>query len=109
MIKPLQDLVIIETARPPEESKGGVLLPDVVRDAEIRLVGIVRAVGPGKRRKKDGQHVPIAVKEGDRVYIERFTGMEAPTMGPEFLLVREKNIALILPPKGCNLGEEQND
>ncbi|KAL6752880.1 chaperonin 10-like protein, partial [Haematococcus lacustris] len=61
---PLLDRVLVEKVQAVTKTSGGLLLPETALPKVNE--GLVLAVGPG-RRGKDGDVVPVSVKEGDKV------------------------------------------
>jgi chaperonin GroES len=91
--RPLLDRVIIELDKPEEKTKGGLYLADPAKNQQ--LTGKVLAVGPGTRGF-DSQLIPMTVKKGDRVVLER-AGMASGIMykGVECIIVREGMVAAV--------------
>ncbi|HVW99645.1 MAG TPA: co-chaperone GroES [Candidatus Babeliaceae bacterium] len=89
-IHPLQDRVLIERLEELEEkTAGGIYIPDTAK--EKPQVGIVRAVGPG-RRAPEGNLIPVGVKEGDKVLFGKYSGTEVPGSKEPLIIVREDEI-----------------
>jgi co-chaperonin GroES (HSP10) len=78
-LKPLNDNVLVDIDQPPKQTKGGILLPETIRN-ESHRTGIVRAVGPKVKE----------LVEGDRVLLPWYGGtrMEQPMQ----LLVKEEEV-----------------
>jgi len=93
MIKPLHDRVIVQQEEQEQRTKGGIIIPDTVK--EKPLIGKVIAVGEG-RRLENGTLIPLAVKKGDRVLFARFGGTEVELDGEKYLIMREEEILGIL-------------
>lgn len=62
-ITPLKNLVLIEIVT--EDTRNGFVIPEQYKE---RNFGIVKAVGPGKKTKKN-HVIPIPLKVGDKVLI----------------------------------------
>ena len=86
---PLNDKVLIRRKEQVEITKGGLIIPD--RSQEKPLEGVVISVGEGSRDKQ-GELIPILVKEGDVVLVGKFAGTEITINGEELLLVRAEEI-----------------
>src|SRR6266699_2658488 len=72
MIQPLGNRIFVKQLEEVELSSGIVLPETYNRDSRI---GIVLAVGNGRRNKKTGQRVPITtVKVGDKVLLPHALG-----------------------------------
>ena len=92
-IKPLEDRVIIKAAAAEEQTKGGIILPDTVKEKPVE--GTVIAAGPGKI-KDDGNTVSLYVKVGDKVLYGKYSGTEIVVDNEEFLIMRESDIFGVL-------------
>lgn len=92
MLKPLGDRVVVEPIAREETTASGIVLPDTAKEKPQE--GKVLAVGPGAY--KDGQRVPLDVKEGDRVLFSKYAGTEVKIDGKELLIMRESDILAIL-------------
>lgn len=94
--EPLGDRVVVQRDTAKKQTEGGILLPDSMTNAKIQIGTIIR-VGPGKRDNK-GNLVTMNVKEGDRVILTGYAGLEIrdPAMArseeDEFVMVREEDI-----------------
>ena len=71
-IKPLGDKVVVKPAKAEEKTESGIILPGSAQEKPHQ--GTVVAVGPGARDDK-GNHIPLDVKEGDRVIYGKFGGV----------------------------------
>ncbi len=92
-IKPLADRVLVKRLDEAEEQKvGGIIIPDTAKEKpqEAEIV----AVGPG--RLEDGKHIPLEVKEGDKVLIGKYSGTEVKIEGEEYLIMREDDVLAIV-------------
>ena len=92
-IQPLADRVLVKRLDEEEEQKvGGIIIPDTAKEKpqEAEIV----AVGPG--RLEDGKHIPLEVKEGDKVLIGKYSGTEVKIEGEEYLIMREDDILAIV-------------
>lgn len=92
MIKPLDDRVIVKIEKAEERNEMGLIIPDTARDREEE--GIVVAVGPG--RFKDGDYFPLAVKEGDRVFFGKQSGIEIKHEGEKYFIFAISQILAVL-------------
>lgn len=92
-IKPLADRVLVKRLDEAEEQKvGGIIIPDTAKEKpqEAEIV----AIGPG--RLEDGKHIPLEVKEGDKVLIGKYSGTEVKIEGEEYLIMREDDVLAIV-------------
>ncbi len=88
-IEPLGDRVVVRPTPKEEMSKGGVILPDTVKEKPQE--GEVIAVGPG-RLSEDGTRIAMDVKLGDRVIYARYAGTELKLDDEELIILRESDI-----------------
>ena len=92
-IKPLGDKVVVKPAKAEEKTESGIILPG--SDQEKPHQGTVVAVGPGARDDK-GNHIPLDVKEGDRVIYGKFGGVDLKYDNEEYVVLSEKDILVVL-------------
>ena len=88
-LEPLADRVIVKPIEKEEVTKGGLVIPDTVKERPQE--GVVIAIGPG-RLSEDGKRVPIEVKKGDRVIYARYAGIELKYEDEDYLVLRESDI-----------------
>lgn len=93
MIRPLGDRVLVEAIAREEKTASGIVLPDTAKEKPQE--GKVVAVGSGTLNK-DGQRVPLEVKEGDRVLFSKYAGTEIKYDGKEYLIMKESDIHAIV-------------
>ncbi|KAJ7543663.1 hypothetical protein O6H91_09G047300 [Diphasiastrum complanatum] len=91
---PLLNRVLVEKIVPPTKSVGGILLPESATASQLNA-GKVVAVGAGGRTK-DGEIIPVAVKEGDTVLIPEYGGSKVKLAEKEYVLLRDDDILGIL-------------
>ena len=92
--QPLGDRVIIKPLEPESKTKGGIVLPDTVKEKPQE--GKVVAVGKGKVLENGSVQKP-EVKEGDVILYGKYSGTEVTTKdGEEYLIVREEDILAIV-------------
>ncbi|MED6153649.1 10 kDa chaperonin [Stylosanthes scabra] len=85
---PLLNRVLVEKIIPPSKTNTGILLPEKTTKLNS---GKVIAVGPGNRGK-DGNLIPLAVKEGDTVLLPEYGGTEVKLADKEYYLYRDEDI-----------------
>ncbi len=86
------DRVLIRKAKP-VTSIGGIVLPE---SAQKKMnEGFVVAVGTGAR-SREGQIIPLTVKEGDNVILSEYGGTEIELDGEELHIYREDDILGVL-------------
>lgn len=91
MIRPLGNRVIIELDPSEDKTSSGI----IITTEERPLTGTVKAVGIG-HYNLIGNLVPMTVKEGDKVLINKFAGVPVKLDGNEFVAVKEEEIIGIL-------------
>ena len=89
-VTPLADRVIVKPLTREEVTKGGILLPDTVREKPQE--GKVVAVGPGKLSEDGSNRIPMDVKKGDTVIYAKYAGTEWKYEDEEYLILRESDI-----------------
>jgi chaperonin GroES len=92
-LRPLHDHVIVKRLEEEEKTGGGIIIPDTAKEKPQQ--GRVIATGKG-RTLENGQVVPLAVKEGDRVLFGKYSGTEIKIEGEEHLIMREDDILAIV-------------
>jgi len=88
-IEPLGDRVVIKPIPKEEVSKGGIVLPDTVKEKPQE--GEIIAVGPGKL-SEDGKRIAMEVKVGDTVIYSKYGGTEYKLDDEELVIMRESDI-----------------
>ena len=71
--RPLHDRVLVRRVEPDEKTKGGIIIPDTVKEKPIE--GELIAVGSGTRDEQGKVH-PLDVKAGDRILFGKWSGTE---------------------------------
>lgn len=92
MLKPLNDRVVVEYALHEERTKGGIVIPDTVKEKPAK--GTVVAVGPGKRLES-GTLQPMSVKVGDVVLFGKYAGTEV-ELDKKYMVMREDDIMAVI-------------
>jgi chaperonin GroES len=87
--RPLHDRVVVKRLEGEEKTKGGIIIPDTVKEKPQE--GKVVAVGPGARDEA-GKLVPLDVKAGDVVLFGKWSGTEVKIDGDDLLIMKESDI-----------------
>jgi chaperonin GroES len=87
--RPLHDRVVVKRVDAEEKTKGGIIIPDTVKEKPQE--GEIVAVGPGGRDEA-GQLIPMGVKAGDRVLFGKWSGTEVKLEGDDLLIMKESDI-----------------
>ena len=93
--RPLHDRVVVKRVDAESKSKGGIIIPDTVKEKPQE--GEVVAVGPGGR-DENGKLIAIDIKSGDRVLFGKWSGTEVKLDGEELLIMKESDILGIVDP-----------
>ena len=88
-LQPLADRVVVRPIAKEEVTKGGIVIPDTVKEKPQE--GEIIAVGPGKL-SEDGKRVAMEVKVGDRVLYAKYAGTEVKVDDEELMILRESDI-----------------
>ncbi|MBM4445755.1 MAG: co-chaperone GroES [Chloroflexi bacterium] len=88
-LEPLGDRVVVKPSPKEEVTKGGIVLPDTVKEKPQE--GKVIAVGPG-RMTEDGKRIAMDVKVGDIVIYAKYGGTEIKEDDEELIILRESDI-----------------
>ncbi|RZC83436.1 hypothetical protein C5167_046223 [Papaver somniferum] len=89
---PSLNRVLVEKIVPPSKTTAGILLPE--KTAKLNS-GKVIAVGPGAK-DREGNHIPVCVKEGETVLLPEYGGMNVKLGEKEYLLYGDQDILGIL-------------
>jgi chaperonin GroES len=92
-LKPLGDRIVVKAAPHEEMTKGGLVLPDTVKEKPIE--GIVVAVGAGKIQD-DGKRTPMDLKVDDHVIYSKYSGTEVKVDGEELLVLSERDVLAVV-------------
>jgi chaperonin GroES len=87
--RPLHDRVVVRRIEADEKTKGGIIIPDSVKEKPQE--GEILAVGPGSRDEA-GKLTPLDVKAGDRVLFGKWSGTEVKLDGQDLLIMKESDI-----------------
>jgi len=88
-LQPLADRVLVRPIETEEVTKGGIVLPDTVKEKPQE--GKILAAGPG-RLSEDGKRIAMEVKTGDIIIYAKYGGTEIKVDGEELVILRESDI-----------------
>ncbi len=91
-VRPLHDKILVKPIDTPQTTKGGIVIPDTVKEKPQE--GKVVAAGKG-RISEDGKVVPLDVKKGDTVLYSKYGGTEINIEGEEYLILDENDVLAI--------------
>ena len=88
-IQPLADRLVVKPIEREEVTKGGIVLPDTVKEKPQE--GKVLAAGPG-RLSEDGKRIAMDVKVGNIVIYAKYGGTEIKVDDEDLIILRESDI-----------------
>jgi chaperonin GroES len=92
-LKPLGDRVLVRRLEEKETVKGGIIIPDTAKKKQ-EMTEVV-SVGPGKKTE-EGKVLPMSVKIGDVVLVDKYAGQEITLNDETFVVVRGDDIVAII-------------
>jgi len=92
-IQPLGDRVLVQALEEKEVKKGGIIIPDTVKEKPQE--GKIIAAGAGKKTD-DGKLIAMDVKVGDKVLYGKYSGTEIKINDEEYLIMHQEDILGIL-------------
>ena len=93
--RPLHDRIVIRRIEGEDKTKGGIIIPDTVKEKPQE--GEVIAVGPGAR-DESGKPVPLELKAGDRVLFGKWSGSEVKIDGEDLIIMTGSDIMGVIEP-----------
>ncbi len=87
--RPLHDRVVVKRIDAEAKTKGGIIIPDTVKEKPQE--GEIVAVGPGGRDEA-GKLIPIDLKPGNRVLFGKWSGTEVKIDGDDLLIMKESDV-----------------
>lgn len=90
---PLGNRVLVRRLEQEEKLKGGIILPDTAKKKQEQAEII--AMGIGKRDKND-KLIPMPVKVGDIILMEKYSGQEIKLDDQDFVILRADDIIAIV-------------
>lgn len=92
-LKPLGNRVLVRRLAAEEKLKGGIILPDTAKKKQEQAE--VVAIGSGKK-DKNGALIPMPVKIGDIILMEKYSGQDVTLENEEFVILRADDIIAII-------------
>ena len=87
--RPLGDRVLVKRVEEEARTKGGIIIPDTVKEKPQE--GEVIAVGPGSRDDA-GKRVEMELKAGDRILFGKWSGSEVKIDGEDLIIMKESDV-----------------
>ena len=91
-IQPLADRIVVKVLEAEEVTKGGIVLPDSVKEKPQQA----EVVAVGKGKVSDGKTIAPEVKVGDKVLFGKYSGTEITIESKEYLILKEEDILAIV-------------
>lgn len=88
-LKPVGDRIVVKQDEAQETTAAGLYI--AADSKEKPQTGVVLAVGEGKINN-EGNHLPMPVKEGDRVLYGKYGGTEVDVDGEKVMILRADDI-----------------
>ncbi len=88
-LRPLGDRLLVQRLEQEETLKGGIILPDTAKKKQETAKVI--AVGKGKVTE-DGKTLPMPVKVGDTILMDKYSGQEVTVDDEEFIVLRADDV-----------------
>lgn len=92
-LQPIGNRVLVRRLAAEEKLKGGIILPDSAKKKQEQAEVI--ATGTGKK-DKNGQMIPMPVKIGDIILMEKYSGQEVTLNDEELVILRADDIIAIV-------------
>ena len=92
-LRPLHDRILIQRIEEETITKGGIIIPDTVREKPAE--GKIVSVGNGKIGD-DGKRIPLEIKKGDQILFGKYSGTELKIEGEEYLIISEGDVLGII-------------
>ena len=93
MIKPLGDRVLLKMVEAEETTKSGIILSS--GSQEKPQIAEIIEVGPGEKNV-EGKEIPMHVKKGERVIINKYAGTEVKYEGVDYIIVKQDEILAVV-------------
>ena len=92
-LRPLGNRVIVQRVEQEETLQGGIILPDSAKKKQE--LALVLSVGNGKVTP-EGKTLPMPVKVGDKVLMDKYSGQEVTVDTEEYVVLRSDDIIAII-------------
>jgi len=92
-IQPLGDRVIVKPLEAKEVRKGGIIIPETVKEKPQE--GEIVAAGKGKTTE-EGKLIAMELKLGDKVLYGKYSGTEIKINDEDYLIMKEEDVLGII-------------
>ncbi len=97
--RPLDDRVVVRRIEAQEKSRGGIIIPDTVREKPQK--GEIVAAGP-VARDESGKLIRLAVTAGDRILFGKWSGTEVRIDGEDLLIMTEPDVLGVIAARATD-------
>jgi chaperonin GroES len=92
-LQPIGNRVLVRRLEQEEKLKGGIFIPDTAKKKQEQAEVI--AIGTGKA-DKNGQIIPIPVKVGDIILMEKYSGQDVKIDDQDYVIVKAEDLIAIV-------------
>lgn len=92
-LRPLGNRVLAKRLEQTAPLKGGIILPDNAKQKQE--AALVIAVGTGTINK-EGKTLPMPVKVGDKILMDKYAGQEVTLNDEEYIIIRAEDVIAII-------------
>ncbi len=92
-LQPLGNRLVAKREEQEQTLKGGIILPDTAKKKQE--VAVVLAVGSGSTTS-EGKTIPMPVKVGDKILMDKYAGQEVTIDDQECVILRSDDIIAII-------------
>jgi chaperonin GroES len=92
-LKPLGNRVVVKRIEQESALKGGIILPDTAKKKQEYAT--VVSIGTGSL-SKEGKELPIPVKVGDTVLMDKYSGQEVSIDDEDFVILKADDLIAII-------------
>jgi len=87
-LQPLGDRILVKPLAKEEVTRGGIVLPDTVKEKpqEGEVIAVAR------QAQRQGQVMPMEVAVGDVILYAKYGGTEIKLEGEDYMILRESDI-----------------
>ena len=92
-LRPIGDRILVKRLAAEDKLKGGIILPDTAKKKQEKAE--VVAIGTGKK-DKNGALIPIPVKVGEIILMDKYSGQEVTLDDIEYVIVRADDLIAVV-------------
>ena len=91
-IKPILDKIIVKVDKSSDENKSGIILAGKSKDKPV----IAKVIEVGTGGMIDGREVTMYIQRGDKVVINKSSGVEINFDGEELIVLRQPDVLAVV-------------